>query len=47
MQVYHKEIIRDILIGMLCGVAMVTMIIAASIQHADRIEALSAMEVGE
>ena len=47
MKSYHKQIILDILIGLIGGLLMVTMIIGASIQHADRIEALAAVEVGE
>ena len=47
MKSYHKQIILDILIGLLMGVLIVGMVIGASIQHADRIEALAAVEVGE
>jgi len=47
MKSYHKQIIHDILIGLLMGVLIVGMIIGASIQHADRIKALAAVEVGE
>lgn len=47
MKSYHKQIILDILIGLIGGLLMITMIIGASIQHADRIEALAAVEVGE
>ena len=47
MKSYHKQIILDILIGLILGMAIVTMIIGSSIQHADRIEALAAMEVSE
>lgn len=47
MKFYHREIILDILIGLLLGMLIVGMIIGASIQHADRIEALAAVEVGE
>lgn len=45
MKLYQKQIIIDILIGLILGMAIVTVIIGASIQHADRIEALAAMEV--
>ena len=46
---YSKIIkfITDGLIALLCGAAIVCSIIGSSIQHADRIEALAAMEVGE
>ena len=47
MKSYHKEIILDILIGLIIGVMMVGTIIGASIQHADRIEDLAVLEVGE
>ena len=47
MKFYHKQIILDILIGLITGMLIVGMIIGASIQHADRIEALAVMEVGE
>lgn len=47
MKSYHKEIIHDILIGLLMGMLIVGMIIGASIQHADRIDALAVVEVGE
>ena len=47
MKSYHKQIILDILIGLLMGVLIVGMIISASIQHADRIGAMAAVEVGE
>lgn len=40
------KILVDGLIAFLCGIAIVTAIIGASIQHADRIEALAAVEVG-
>ena len=49
MKVYHNNnsnnIMRDILISLLCGVAMFVMIIGAAIQHQDRVVALAAMEV--
>lgn len=47
MKFYHKQIIHDILIGLIGGLLIVGMIIGASIQHADRIDALAAVEVGE
>lgn len=40
-------IIHEIMIGLLMGMLIVAMIIGASIQHADRVEALAVMEVGE
>lgn len=42
-----REWIITFLIGMVMAVLMVSMVIGASIQHADRIEALAAVEVGE
>lgn len=47
MKFYHKQIILDILIGLLMGVLIVGMVIGASIQHADRINDLAVMEVRE
>ena len=44
---YYTAIIRDFLIGILIGVAMVASIIGASIQHQDRSAALAVMEVTE
>ena len=47
MKFYHKQIILDILIGLLMGMLIVGMIVGASIQHADRINAIAIMEVSE
>ena len=39
--------LQSLLIGLIGAVAIIGMVIGASIQHQDRLPALAAMEVGE
>lgn len=42
-----KQLIRDVIIASIGGVAIVSMIIGASIQHQDRINEIASAEVQE
>lgn len=47
MTSYYKDLIRDILIGMICAVAVVCTIFGAALQEQDKLSEMAVMEVGE